>query len=62
MQPTPPPLSMSDGRMYRLFDDHVMRRKDGTILAMTRGQIVEISREGRIEITNKVSMKVEFRK
>ena len=57
-----PRPSMDDGRMYRPLEDHVARRADGSILALTRGHRIEIASDGSIRIVNKVTGQVEFQK
>lgn len=44
--PPPWPL-MPDGRMYCPLDDFVLEREDGSLLALTRGQRIEIGRTVR---------------
>jgi hypothetical protein len=56
----PPPLGVEDGRMYCPLDDHVLRRADGSILALTRSHRVEIAADGGMRIVNKVTGRVEF--
>jgi hypothetical protein len=56
----PPPPSLSDGRMYCPLADHVLRRTDGSILAVTRGHRIEIAANGTLRIVNKVTLQVEF--
>jgi hypothetical protein len=58
----PPPPSRPDGRMYCPLDDHVLRRTDGSILALTRAHRIEIHENGELQITNKVTGDVEFEK
>ncbi len=57
-----PRPSMDDGRMYRPLEDHVARRADGSILALTRGHRIEIASDGSLRIINKVTGQVEFEK
>ena len=55
-----PPLSAPDGRMYCPAEDHILRRADGSLLAMTRGHRIEISANGAERIINKATQIVEF--
>jgi len=57
---SPPPFRVSDGRMYCPSEDHVVRRPDGSILAMARGHRIEIGANGSIRIVNKATLRVEF--
>src|SRR5947208_1523106 len=59
-QTTPPSPSASDGRMYSPLEDHVERREDGSILAMTRGHRIEIGPDGSMRIISKITRVVEF--
>lgn len=59
---TIPAPSENDGRMYRPLEDHVVRKADGSILAVTRGHRVEISSDGSLQIVNKATRQVEFEK
>jgi hypothetical protein len=58
----PPPPGMPDGRMYCPSEDHILRRPDGSILALTRGHRVEIGADGGTRVVNKLMMEVEFEK
>ena len=58
----PPPPGAADGRMYCPLDDHVLKRADGSIVALTRGHRIEIAADGRMKIVNKVTGLVEFEK
>jgi hypothetical protein len=58
----PPPPGAAGNRMYCPLEDHVLRRGDGSILAMTRGHRVEIAADGSLRIVNKVTRLVEFEK
>jgi len=48
--------------MYGPLEDHVLRRADGTIFALTRGHRIEIEANGTLRIINKVKGIVEFEK
>ncbi len=61
-QTPPPPPSMPDGRMYPPLSDYIIRRADGTIMAWTRGHIIEIGVDGSLVIRNKRTKAVEFNK
>lgn len=61
-QDPPPSPSMPDGRMYGPLEDHILRRADGSILALTRGHRIEIEANGTQRIINKVKGIVEFEK
>jgi hypothetical protein len=61
-QAPPPPPSMFSGRMYPPMDDHIDRRDDGTILALTRGHRIEIAVDGGLQIVNRVSGQIKFTK
>jgi hypothetical protein len=61
-QTPPPPPSMPDGRMYPPLSDNILRRADGTIMAWTRGHIIEIGADGSVVIRNKRTKAVEFNK
>ena len=55
-----PPISSPDGRMYCPTEDHILRRSDGSLMALTRGHRIEISASGAERIINKVTQLVEF--
>ena len=44
----PPPPNMPDGRMYPPQADHTVRNPDGSIVATTRGHVIEISAGGKV--------------
>lgn len=48
---TPPPSpSMPDGRMYPPLSDNIVRNADGSIIARTKGHIIDIGKDGSITI------------
>jgi hypothetical protein len=53
---------MPDGRMYPPLADNIIRNADGTIIAWTRGHIIEIGADGSLVIRNKRTKAVEFNK
>ena len=55
-----PPLSLPDGRMYCPTEDHILRRSDGSLMALTRGHRIEISANGAERIINRATQVVEF--
>ena len=57
-----PALSQSDGRMYGPLEDHVVRRANGSILALTRGHRIEVGSDATLRIVNKLTGQVEFQK
>ncbi len=57
-----PAPAINDGRMYRPLEDHIVRRPDGSILALTRGHRIEVASDGSLRIVNKSTAKVEFEK
>jgi len=59
-QSPPPPPDVFDGRMYCPGEDHILRRADGSILALTRGHRIEIAADGRLRIVNKVTLQIEL--
>ena len=58
----PPMPNMIDGRMYCPLDDFVIRREDGSILALTRGHRIEINAKGSLRIISKLTGQTEFQK
>jgi hypothetical protein len=61
-QVPPPPPGAADQRMYCPLDDFVLRREDGSMLALTRGHRLEIAADGALRVVNKVTKLVEFEK
>ena len=59
-QTPPPPPTDFDGRMYCPDEDHIARRADGSVLALTRGHRIEIAAEGKLRIVNKVTLQIEL--
>ena len=59
-QTPPPSFNQSDGRMYCPLEDHIQRRDDGSIMAITRGHRIEIGANGTIRILNRFENSVEF--
>lgn len=59
--PAPSP-SVSDGRMYGPLPDFVLRRNNGSILALTRGHRIEIACDGGFKIVHKATGETEFQK
>ena len=57
-----PAPSEGDGRMYRPLEDHIVRHRDGSILALTRGHRIEIAADGSLRVVNKMTGQVEFEK
>lgn len=58
----PPPKNVRDGRMYPPQADSITRHANGTIVAGTRGQIIEIGTDGSVTIRNRFTGAVEFQK
>ncbi len=59
--PPPPPFEFHS-RMYGPSPDFVLRRNDGSILALTRGHRIEITIDGSFKIIGKASGATEFQK
>jgi hypothetical protein len=58
----PPGPGESDGRMYPPQPDFVERRPDGSIHAITRGHVIDITPAGKVVIRSKQTGRVEFQK
>ncbi len=56
----PPPMNMSDGRMYPPQADRIIRNRDGTITTRTRGHDIFIGSNGSITIRNRQTGQIEF--
>lgn len=58
----PPPPNMPDGRMYPPLPDRIKTMPDGTLVARTRGHIIEAGPDGSLKIINVKTGEVELQK
>jgi tyrosyl-tRNA synthetase len=58
----PNPGLKYEGRMYPPKEDFILANPDGSLIALTRGHIIEIGKNGRIEIKSKVTKVTVFSK
>jgi len=56
----PPPMNLPDGRMYPPQADRIVRHRDGSITARTRGHDISIGSQGSITIRSRQTGEIEF--